>query len=380
MGNAFHQIGIESVHQRMTNLSVDGASVNSGIHNGLGAKMRESTAWLSTIHCFNHSLELAVKDTFNTTFFKEVDNMLLKLFYLYRESPKRLRELKMFGEMYDQSIPKLYKSYGTTWIAHEVKAMEIALNNNGIYIKHLESLANTDSQALKRAEIAGEVKSKKNGKFLIHLAIYLDVLTPLKVIGLGFQKEKHDPTEAVRRIKEFTWTMTKLQLLIDASLDSDNGGRLTHLTKLFKEVDENNMYQEVKLVNFKIHKKSASAFYKEIITKLAEKMEDRFKVVSTSPIFENLILVLDVSKRPLEVNILSSYYNDEIFAVTNHYGQLLTQNGCDIFQIPMERDRLKSYLIPILKSQSKVDYLEVWKGIFKNKGVVREYKNVLHVV
>ena len=380
MGNAFHQIGIESVHQRMTNLSVDGASVNSGIHNGLGAKMRESTAWLSTIHCFNHSLELAVKDTFNTTFFKEVDNMLLKLFYLYRESPKRLRELKMFGEMYDQSIPKLCKSYGTTWIAHEVKAMEIALNNNGIYIKHLESLANTDSQALKRAEIAGEVKSEKNGKFLIHLAIYLDVLTPLKVIGLGFQKEKHDPTEAVRRIKEFTWTMTKLQLLIDASLDSDNGGRLTHLTKLFKEVDENNMYQEVKLVNFKIHKKSASAFYKEIITKLAEKMEDRFKVVSTSPIFENLILVLDVSMRPLEVNILSSYYNDEIFAVTNHYEQLLTQNGCDIFQIPMERDRLKSYLIPILKSQSKVDYLEVWKGIFKNKGVVREYKNVLHVV
>ena len=75
-------------------------------------------------------------------------------------------------------------------------------------------------------------------------------------------------------------------------------------------------------------------------------MEDRFKVVSTSPIFENLILVLDVSMRPLEVNILSSYCNDEILAVTNHYEQLLTQNGCDIFQVPMERGRLKSYLIP----------------------------------
>ena len=46
--------------------------------------------------------------------------------------------------------------------------MEIALNNNGIYIKHLESLANTDSQALKGAEIAGEVKSKKmeNSSFI----------------------------------------------------------------------------------------------------------------------------------------------------------------------------------------------------------------------
>ena len=36
--------------------------------------------------------------------------------------------------------------------------------------------------------------------------------------------------------------------------------------------------------------------------------------------------------------------------------------------------------MPILKLQSKVDYLEVWKGIFKNEGVVRECKNALHVV
>ena len=123
---------------------------------------------------------------------------------------------------------------------------------------------------------------------------------------------------------------------INPSLDGDNGGRLTHLTKLFKEVDENNMYQEVNLVNFEIHKKSVSASYKEIITKLAEKMEDRFKVVSTSSIFENLISVLDASMRPLEDNILSSYCNDEISAGTSHYEQLLTQNACDIFQISTE--------------------------------------------
>ena len=96
-------------------------------------------------------------------------------------------------------------------------------------------------------------------------------------------------------------TLAKLQLLIDASLDSDNSDRFT---KLFKEVDENNIYQEVKLVNFEIRKRSVSASYKEIITKFAERMEDRFKVVSTSPLFENLISVLDVSIWPLEDNIL----------------------------------------------------------------------------
>ena len=61
-------------------------------------------------------------------------------------------------------------------------------------------------------------------------------------------------------------------------------------------------------------------------------MEDRFKVVSTSPIFENLVSVLDVSMWPLEDNILSSYCNNEILALTNHYEQLLTQNGTTFFK------------------------------------------------
>ena len=90
--------------------------------------MKQSAPWINVIHCFNHSSETAVKDTFDKTFFKEVDNML----YLYRKSPKRLRELKMFSEMYNYSIPKPYKLYGTRWIARKVKAMEIVLNNHKV--------------------------------------------------------------------------------------------------------------------------------------------------------------------------------------------------------------------------------------------------------
>ena len=135
-------MGIVSMYQRPANLNVDCASVNTGVHDGLGVKMKESAPWSNGVHCFNHSL-----DTFDKTVFKEVDNMLLKLFYLYRKCPRRLRELKMFSETYDHSVPKPYKLYGTRWIAHKVKAMEIVLNNYGVYMKHLESLAHTDSQA-----------------------------------------------------------------------------------------------------------------------------------------------------------------------------------------------------------------------------------------
>ena len=82
-----------------------------------------------------------MKDTFVGTFFKDIDKMLVKLYYLYRKSPLRLRELKTFGEMYERSILKLCKSYGTKWIAHRLKAMETVLQNYGVFMQHLESLA-----------------------------------------------------------------------------------------------------------------------------------------------------------------------------------------------------------------------------------------------
>ena len=54
------------MYQRLANLNVDGASVNTGVHGGLGVKMKESAPWINVMHCFNHSL-----DTLDKTFFKK---------------------------------------------------------------------------------------------------------------------------------------------------------------------------------------------------------------------------------------------------------------------------------------------------------------------
>ena len=77
--------------------------------------------------------------------FKDIDTILVKLYYLYRKSPKQLRELKTFREMYESSILKPYKLYGTRWIAHKLKAMEMVLQSYGVFMQHRESLAQTYS-------------------------------------------------------------------------------------------------------------------------------------------------------------------------------------------------------------------------------------------
>ena len=74
---------------------------------------KEDAPWLHFIYYFSHRLEVSVKDGLDKTFFKEIERILLKLFYFYEKSSKLPRELKSFGEMYNECVPKLYKNYGT---------------------------------------------------------------------------------------------------------------------------------------------------------------------------------------------------------------------------------------------------------------------------
>lgn len=57
----------------------------------------------------------------------------------------------------------------------------------------MESLAQTDSRALKRNEIEGFVKKWQYAKFLHHISMYLNVLVRLKELSVRMQQERHDP-------------------------------------------------------------------------------------------------------------------------------------------------------------------------------------------
>ena len=108
-----------------------------------------------------------------------------------------------------KSAPKPSKTNGTRSISHNTNAM----NNYEIFSTHLESLAQTNYKASKGCEIQGFVKKWQYAKFLLHLAMYLDVLTPLKVLSVIVQQEKHDPVYVLRDVQEFNWSMVKLQIV-----------------------------------------------------------------------------------------------------------------------------------------------------------------------
>ena len=68
------------------------------------------------------------------------------------------------------------------------------------FLTDLESLAQMDSQALRRAEPVNFAKKCIQAKYPIHLALYLDILQPIKVLSLKMQQEIHDPVVQLRYI------------------------------------------------------------------------------------------------------------------------------------------------------------------------------------
>lgn len=68
----------------------DGASVN-----GMRGKMQGTYMypWIVWAWCYAHRLELACKNDLTSSLLKDLEEMLLHLYFPYKKSPKKTREL-----------------------------------------------------------------------------------------------------------------------------------------------------------------------------------------------------------------------------------------------------------------------------------------------
>ena len=259
--------------------------------------------------------------------------------------------------------------------------MEKVLSNYGPYMTHLEQLAHTNSQPKKCEEIKGFGNKWKDVGYLMHISIFIDILSPMCRLSLSLQRDKHDPVKVTRCLNEFTWTMSKLRLLIENSLDNDGDGQLKTCFKTFCSKVENDgskfFYQGIKLSKYELTIECAKTVYTSAISTICTEVEQRFSSFTESVAFSNIPLLLDTSSWPR--NDSFSFGNREIDELTDHYLALLEKNGCDVSKIPNEWTRLKTYIYPLLHNSPDESYLEVWHRTFINGEAMAECNNIMHI-
>ena len=377
---AYLRFGFKNYY-KLVGLNLDGASVNMGRMNGLGKLVRDDAPWVEIVHCFNHRLELAIKDAFTTTtLYHNIDEMLTKLYYLYQKSLKRLQQLRELNDAYEKSIPKPTKAYGTRWMGFKFQAMERVLGNYGPYMTHLEQLAHSDSQPKKREEIKGHLNQWQDAGYVIQMAILIDILSPLRRLSLSMQYENHDPVKIIRRINEFNWAMSKLRLMVENSPDGNENQVKTCLQNFISNVKKNNdeyFYHDMKLHKYETTIARARDIYSSTITSICSKVKARFSSLLDSVIFKNIPLLLETSAWPKDES--ANFGDKEINELSDHFNVLLEKNGCDVQSINEEWIRLKLFTLPFLQNNQKESYLEIWHRSFANTELMTDCKNVMHL-
>ncbi len=129
----------------------DGAAVNVSGQNGMRGKIQAALPWVYWAWCYAHRLELACKDAFSSKLFHDIDDMLLRLYYLYEKSPKKCRELSELicdlKEVYEfqegGNLP--VRSHGSRWITYKRKSLQRVVDRYGAYLSHLSTLAEDSS-------------------------------------------------------------------------------------------------------------------------------------------------------------------------------------------------------------------------------------------
>ena len=177
----------------------DGASVNVGEQNRMKGKMQRELPWLFWAWCYAHRLELTYKDSFTSELFNNITDVLLRLYYLYSKSPKKLRKLTDVVSDLKQvfEFPKggdaPIRLQGSHWISHKRQALQRIIDRYGAYIAHLTALAEDSSvPSTERARLKGYLLKWQEGKILIGCALYVDSLKAPSILSKVLQGEKLD--------------------------------------------------------------------------------------------------------------------------------------------------------------------------------------------
>ena len=201
--DSFTSLGVTEFKSKLVGFGADGASVNRGNKEGVIAMLREEMLWIIFNWCLSHRLELAVKEALAGTMFDVIDEMLLRIYYLYEKSPKKLSELFSLKEElkhtfeFEEGRTKPVRSCGTRWIAHKLNAMRLIVDKFGLYMEHLERMTRDRSYKKQMQSKKGYLKVWKNTPILVHFCFYIELLTPISHLSLALQKEEINPVKAI---------------------------------------------------------------------------------------------------------------------------------------------------------------------------------------
>ena len=274
MEHAFENIGMEDWCAKLIGFGSDGASVNTGKKQGVKTLLQKKNKWITFGWCVAHRLELTLK-----TAFTDIDELVLRVYYLYKKSPKKLRQLNELVAVYEDVFDfqeggnKPKKASGTRWIAHKVGALKLIVDKYGIFMQHLANLAENKSYPAKeRSKFKGWYEKWTMARIPLMACLSIELLAPAMRLSKTFQSEDVD--------------FVSVSMLLDQSkkqmrrLERKDFKELPTVKRFLDNVVHDNgryLFQDVPLKQFEIAKESVAKQKDEWLNLVSEAISMRLE-------------------------------------------------------------------------------------------------------
>ena len=368
----------------------DGASVNVAQQNGMRGIMQRTHPWLMWAWCYAHRLELACKNALSSKLFKDIEEMLLRLYFLYEKSPKKTRELQEIvddlKEVYE--LPKggnnPVRSQGSRWINHKRKALQRVVDRYGVYITHLTTLVEERSlRAEDKARLKAYLKRWMQYRIILGCAMYIDILKAPSLLSLSLQGCELDTVLGIKNILKSITTLKSL-----ARQDPLEWPTVKLLLGRMKDEGGDKTYQGTVLKNFSpaAREKTKQDALTDL-TGLNEKMKERLEWSDTK-LLRCLLVFLDTqtwakcSSAPLadrDDDLDEDSRLDEVKKsvehIATHFRLPLEAKGVSLAALSDEIEEAVEYTRTYLDI-GRIEYRKVWYKLYSCPDA-RKWPNVL---
>ena len=180
----------DSYKNTMVSATADGANVNFGVYNGLLTTLkRDGRDWLLNIHCTNHRVELAIKDSLLKDF-SSINDFMVTLYYLFKRSGKLKRNFRDTAKALGVTVYNFSKVHGTRFVNHQRNGVSNLLHNWNVLIMTIENLIETNNAGGQNAKLRGVLKSMTDFRFLTKCCIYKHILDIYAKLSLKFERNE----------------------------------------------------------------------------------------------------------------------------------------------------------------------------------------------
>lgn len=367
--------------QKLIGIGCDGANVNMG-DNGLKGKIKEHVPWIVLFWCLAHCLEIALKDALANTFFSSVDELLLRLYYLYEKSGKKCRELEYVVQALKQCLEssempstggnRPLRACGTRFIAHKVAALSRIVDRFGAYLSHLQTLIEDPStKGADKARLTGYVRRWRSGKMLVACAFFHGILMPAAKLCKALQNDEICVVSAVEAMIDAAKSIRRLETtaLEELSTVKKVVNRMNHAEGVFS-------YQEVEVVSLEDGLEYFRTHQREYINKILTCIKSRITITAHhTQLLTSAVTIL--ATHGWEKSDRLDFGDSDVELLANQFQVPLRHASVDTDKLLEEWHQMRNHAKRYINLCS--DYASVWYKLF-NVADAKRWSNILDLV